>query len=215
MTNLYLIRHGQAEGLKPGINGSTQTNAGLSSVGMAQAERLRERLARSAEIHADVLLASPLRRAYETASIIAPALRLPVLVDDDLQEIKLGEAEGLTDEEIADRFGLFHLEQEPFRQIALTGDSLAGFHQRACGALDRILRQYADRTIVMVCHGGIINVSFMLFLGLTMLNYPPIVLNTRNTALTHWRQGLFEGMGRTEPQWILEYFNDYQHLQSE
>lgn len=215
MTNLYLIRHGQADGLKPGVNGTVLPNAGLSPTGVRQAERLRDRLANTAEIHADVLLSSPLQRASETAQIIAPALRLPVMIEEDFQEINLGEAEGLTDEQITERFGLFHLEQDPFRRIALTGESLAAFHLRACRALDRILREYAGKSIVIVGHGGIVNASFIYFLGLTMLKYPPIVLTTRNTALTHWRQGPFEGYGRAEPQWFLERFNDYRHLEDE
>ncbi len=82
-------------------------------------------------------------------------------------------------------------------------------------ALDRILREYAGKSIVIVGHGGIVNASFIYFLGLTMFKYPPIVLNTRNTALTHWCQGPFEGYGRAEPQWFLERFNGYRHLEDE
>jgi len=154
MTHLYLIRHGQADGLQADLNGTLVPNAGLSATGIKQAERLRERLATTPDIQADVLLSSPLRRARETAQIIAPALGLAVLVDEDLQEINLAEAEGLTDEQIRDRFGLFHLEQEPFRRIARSGESLTGFHLRTCRALDRILREYAGQSIVVVGHGG-------------------------------------------------------------
>lgn len=213
MTHLYLIRHGQAEGLQADINGTLAPDAGLSAIGVKQAERLRERLATTGDITADVLLSSPLRRARETAQIIAPALRLSVLVDEDVQEINLAEAEGLTDEQISEQFGLFHLEQEPFRRIAQNGESLTGFHLRTCRALDRILRTYAGCSIVIVCHGGTINASFIYFLGLTLLKYPPIILPTRNTAITHWYHAPYEGYGRSEPQWFLERFNDAHHLE--
>jgi 2,3-bisphosphoglycerate-dependent phosphoglycerate mutase len=213
MTHLYLIRHAQSDGLQEGINGTLIPNAGLSATGIKQAERLRERLASTADIKADVLLSSPLQRARETAQIIAPAWGLEVLEDEDLQEINLAEAEGLTDEQIRERFGLFHLEREPFRCIARSGESLSDFHLRTCRALDRILRMYTDQSIVVVCHGGTINASFIYFLGLTLLKYPPIILPTRNTAITHWYRAPFEGYGRSEPQWFLERFNDAHHLE--
>lgn len=212
MTHLYLIRHAQADGLQADINGTVVPNAGLSVRGVQQAQRLRDRLTTTSEIKADILISSPLRRAKETAQIIAPALRLPVLVDEDLQEINLAEAEGLTDEQIKERFGLFYLEHEPFRRIAQSGESLAGFHMRTCSTLDRILHKNTGQSVVIVCHGGTINASFIYFLGLTLLKYPPIILPTRNTAITHWYQYPFEEYGRPEPQWFLERFNDFHHL---
>lgn len=213
MTHLYLIRHGQADGLQADINGTLVPNAGLSAKGVKQTELLRERLATTADIKADILLSSPLQRARETAQIIAPALGLTVLIDEDLQEINLAEAEGLTNEQISERFGLFRLEQEPFRRIAHSGESLTGFHMRTCQALDRILHEYAGQSIVVVCHGGTINASFIYFMSLTLLKYPPIILPTHNTAITHWYRSPFEGYGRSEPQWFLERFNDFHHLE--
>ncbi len=78
--HLYLIRHAQADGRKPEIIGLSPPNSGLSLIGVRQAERLRDRLAATKELHVDALISSPLRRAKETAEIIAPALGLPVLM---------------------------------------------------------------------------------------------------------------------------------------
>ena len=58
---------------------------GLTERGRLQAARLRDRLAATGEIAADVLIASPLARARQTAEIIAPALALPIIFDDDVQ----------------------------------------------------------------------------------------------------------------------------------
>jgi broad specificity phosphatase PhoE len=103
MTHLYLIRHAQADGLQPGVVGSSTPDSGLSPLGIIQTERLRERLAATGEIRADVLISSPLQRARQTAERIAPALGLPVLLDDGVQELNLGACEGLTPEEIGER----------------------------------------------------------------------------------------------------------------
>ncbi len=95
-TNLYLIRHGEAVvNVKP-IVGDMRGDTGLTPLGVTQAERLRDRLAATGEISADVLIASTMPRARQTAEIIAPALGLPILWDDDVQEMRSGEADGMT-----------------------------------------------------------------------------------------------------------------------
>ena len=125
MTHLYLIRHAQADGLKSGVTGSINPDSGLSLPGIAQAEHLRDRLASSGEIKADVLISSTLNRARETAEIIAPALNLPVILNDKVQELNIGDLEGLTVAEIEERFGLFSLDHEPFRRLSSLGSDYA------------------------------------------------------------------------------------------
>lgn len=209
MTHLYLIRHALADGLKDGFIGTLPPNSGLSMLGVTQAESLRDRLIKTGEIRADVLISSPLRRAKETAEIIAPALDLAVTVDDGVQEINLGECDGLTWEEIGERFGHFELEQEPFHRLGLTGESMATFAMRTCEAIDRLTRQYEGKSLVIVCHGGVISITFSYFLGLPVLQYqsPPNLIrlgSCQNTSITHWRKG--------QQGWILLRFNDYAHL---
>src|SRR5438270_13258120 len=86
MTHLYLIRHGEALGAVKRIIGNTP----LSPFGITQAERLRDRLAATGEIAADVLISSTLVRARQTAEIIAPALGLPIIFDDEVHELRDG-----------------------------------------------------------------------------------------------------------------------------
>ena len=73
MTHLYLIRHGESVANVQPIVAGMRGDVGLTERGVAQADRLRERLAQG-EIAADVLIASTLPRARQTAEIIAPAL---------------------------------------------------------------------------------------------------------------------------------------------
>ena len=62
---------------------------------MRQAERLRDRLAATGEIRADVLLSSTLLRASQTAELVAPALGLPpgtpLVLDNQLVERDTGD----------------------------------------------------------------------------------------------------------------------------
>jgi probable phosphoglycerate mutase len=209
MTHVYFIRHAQPEGLKPGIFGTLPPNTGLSCLGRKQAECLRDRLQHSSEIVADVLISSPLQRARETADIIAPVLGLPVLIDEGVQEINIGAGEGLTLEEIKERFnGVFDILQEPFRPME-NGDSYAGFVMRTYEALDRLTRQYEGKTVEIVSHGGVIKVSFVYFMGLHPFNAFSIGLHCANTCITHWHRGISE---QQKPLWYLEHYNDHAHL---
>ena len=74
--------------------GGMQGDRGLTERGVAQVEALARRLAQG-EIAADVLYASTLPRARMTAEPVAEALNLPIHWDDDLQELRPGEADGL------------------------------------------------------------------------------------------------------------------------
>ena len=89
MTHLFLIRHGQHIGAVQDNIGDTE----LSPLGVKQAERLRDRLSATGEIRADVLVSSTFRRAKQTAEIIAPALGLPIIFDDEVQEWRSEEQE--------------------------------------------------------------------------------------------------------------------------
>ena len=162
MTDLYLIRHGEALGAVLDIIGDTT----LSPLGILQAERLRDRLAATGEIVANVLISSTFKRAKQTAEIIAPALNLPIVFDDEVQELRDGVDEGMHEEEYRAKYGEVNFRETPFRQVAPAGENWGQFVLRVSTALDRIVREYEGKSIVIVCHGGVIGVSFHYFLGM-------------------------------------------------
>ena len=207
MTHLYVIRHGQHIGAVQHIIGDTE----LSPLGVKQAERLRDRLAATGEIKADVLISSTFLRAKQTAEIIAPALGLPILFDDEVQEWRDGEAEGMTMEQYRATFGEFDPEEHPFQQVAPGGENWGQYLLRVGTALDRITHQYEGKTIVIVCHGGIVDSSFLYFFGIGALQMSRISFDTRNTSITHWHQHKNE-IFSPRPRWHLAKYNDYMHL---
>ena len=73
-TRFVLVRHGESVATVNRFIGGFRTCTGLSDLGRQQAERLRDRLARTGEVAGDRLYASNFARARETAEIIAPAL---------------------------------------------------------------------------------------------------------------------------------------------
>jgi len=209
MTNLVLIRHGEAEANVRHIVGGVRGDTGLTPRGVIQAERLRDRLAATGEIAAHVLLASSLPRARQTAEIVAPALGLSVTLDDELQELRPGEADGLALGEALARYGVPDFEREPERPLCPGGESWSGFMKRVGDALGRIVQTHTGRTIVVVAHGGVVDGAFVHFLKLDARGFLPAHFATSHASMTHWQ--LRPRMNHTEA-WHLMTFNDAAHL---
>ena len=217
MGNIYLIRHAQhAEDFA--LEGQFY-GPPLAPIGITQAEHLRDRLAATHEIQADVLISSPLLRARTTAEIIASALGLPVMVDEDCQEFHPGNRTGIADKDMGEVFGLVDFEREPLRPIAPGGESWQQFTTRISGAFDRIISDYDGKTVVIVTHDGVICASFLYFLGLPSLKFVKGLFRpafgqfyTNNTSITNWYKSLFSGLQPQEPIWTLVRYNDDVHL---
>ena len=211
-TNLYLIRHGEAYSNVEAVIGGMQGDRGLTERGIAQAQALAQRLARG-EIPADVLYASTLPRARMTAELVAEALKLPINWDDELQEFRPGEADGLKVEEARARFdGFESFLRETFTPVATGGESWGSFQMRASAALERIILRHQGQSIVVVAHGGIIEISFMYLLELAPQMRSRAAFHVANTAITHWRH-VTSHVGRQE--WHLAAHNDHRHLLSD
>jgi broad specificity phosphatase PhoE len=203
---LILVRHGHAHAGFHGVIGGQTGCTGLTLQGRAQAEALRDHLAATGRVRADVVLASVLPRAVETASIIAPGLGLEVAGQEcDLCEVHTGEADGLTWTEYAARYGSFDMEAEPDRVFAPAGESWNSFHERVQRMLERVARDYEGQVVVAVCHAGVIMASMRRLLGM-----PPSGAGARlkpsNTGLTDWEHDA------ALDRWTLHSFNDAGHL---
>lgn len=211
-TNLYLIRHGEAYSNVEAVIGGMQGDRGLTERGIAQAQALARRLAKG-EIAADVLYASTLPRARMTAELVAEALKLPITWDDDLQELRPGEADGLSVEQARARFdGFESFLRETFTPVATDGESWGSFQMRASAALERIILRHQGQSVVVVTHGGVIEISFMYLLELAPQMRSRVSFHGANTAITHWRH-ITNHVARQE--WHLAAHNDYRHLQTE
>ena len=179
---------------------------GLTTLGREQAQALCEHLARSGRVRADVLLASTLPRAIETAEVIAPGLGIETFDRAcDLCEVHTGEADGLEWAEYGVRYGSFSMEGEPDRVFAPGGESWNGFHDRVAQMLERVAHEYPDRTVVAVCHAGVIVASLRLLLGMPRSSAGTQLLPA-NTSLTEWEYD------PVADRWTLRSFNEATHL---
>jgi probable phosphoglycerate mutase len=206
---LLLVRHAAAYAGFDGLVSGPRGCKGLTEIGRRQAEALRSYLVETGRIRADVVLASILPRALETAEVIAPALGLQAIRQEcELCEIHTGEADGLDWKEYAARYGSFDMEQEPDRPFAPGGESWRGFHERALGMCRRIAREYSDQSVVAVCHAGFIMASMRGLLGIDDIGQlgSGARIQPTNTGITEWQY---------EPEldrWTLHSFNETTHL---
>jgi 2,3-bisphosphoglycerate-dependent phosphoglycerate mutase len=211
VTRLILIRHGESQVYVDGLVGGLATCNGLSDLGRRQAAALRDRLAVTEELGVvDALIASTLPRARETAQIISPAIgNLAIIEDEEVCELHPGEADGLSYDEFTAKYAWKDMEADPHLEVSPGGESLSAFHGRVGAALNRIAEQHRDRTVVIACHGGVVDVGVRTLLGLGMVG--GFELHTENTSLTE-----FVLMPPTEtrplPRWRLVRYNDAAHL---
>jgi broad specificity phosphatase PhoE len=147
VTEMLLVRHGQSEW---NALGRWQGNAdpALTELGRLQARHAAGRVGA-----VDVIVASPLIRALETARLISAQIGVgPVVVDADLAERDAGEWEGLTRAEI----------EEGWPGYLATDKRPPGYEahellvRRARAALDRVHAEYDGADVLVVTHGGLI-----------------------------------------------------------
>jgi 2,3-bisphosphoglycerate-dependent phosphoglycerate mutase len=203
-THLVLVRHGDSDCNARGVVGGHAGCTGLSPLGVTQAQALCDRWEATGEMReASALYASVLPRAIETARIIAPALGdLPITAECDLCEIHPGECDGLTWVEFSRSYPTPDFSADPDRPLSPGGESWSEFQRRVDTSLRALADRHEGETVVVACHGGVIN-SSLVALGFA---YPQVRLDLRtlNTSITEWE--------REAGRWRLLRYNDSAHL---
>jgi broad specificity phosphatase PhoE len=141
VTTILLARHGETDWNRDGI-WQGWADPPLNETGRAQARALAEQLR---SVPFDAVYSSDLRRAHETAEIVAAPHAVPVVADAGLREIDIGSWSGLTRAEIDERFPTGE------RPDGETRDQHAA---RVLDAVERIARANLGRRILLVTHGG-------------------------------------------------------------
>ncbi len=161
--HLTFLRHGQSTAnAEERLQG--QTDFPLTETGRQQARQLAEKWKESG-LAFNYILSSPLRRATETAQIMADVLGGQVEIDPIWNERSFGRLENLTYTEIrkieppVDYF-------QPYSPIGENGESQVDLYLRACQGLQKLLRQPPGRTLV-VSHGAMLGKVLYAILGIT------------------------------------------------
>ncbi len=149
-TRLVLVRHAATEH-SPQRRFSGRNDLPLSDAGEQQAATLATRAASFGDVAA--VVTSPLRRARQTADLLAAALGVHVDVSDGMVETDFGEWEGLTFAEVEQGWPgelarwLTTLDAAPPK-----GESFAEVTNRVRRARDAVIASHPAATVVVVTH---------------------------------------------------------------
>jgi len=201
VSKVYIVRHGESVwNLEQRLQGGQ--DPALSEAGYRQAARVAEVLE---GLGVAAVYSSPLRRAAETARIIAGALRVPVHLHADLREIGMGAWEGMPFRDLLARDGEAYRAwiAAPADCLPPEGEPMAAFADRVMAALGEVREKYPRNDAVVVTHGVVARVLVARTLGLDLnLIYRMRVSNCSVSCLTFGgdfpRVGLLNQVGHLQ-----------------
>jgi alpha-ribazole phosphatase len=199
LSRLLLVRHGRTK-LHQADRFWGSTDIALSDIGIRQAQRLHDRLAKE---KLNAVYTSTLSRARATADIITSRRKTEITVCEELNECNFGYIEGLTFDEIQRLHP--ELAEDLLRWKAVSfpgGESLEDLDKRVRSFLDRLDKHKEKETVLIVAHGGPLRL---------------IICNLLGLGLEHWLKLRVEqaslSIMETYPQGnILTLLNDTSHL---
>lgn len=199
-TDITIIRHGETEwNVSMRLQGSG--NSALTARGIQQAE-LTAKALKNHKFKA--LISSDQQRALQTAEIINRFHGLPIIREPGIRERNFGIMEGLTREEILEKYPEVHagyMKRRETYQIP-EGESLVQFFQRVKNVLQGIVDTYREKQILVVTHGGILDcimrLTFNIPLGASR-NF-----SIHNAAINHFLV--------SSEKWFLQEWGNTNHL---
>lgn len=175
--DFYIFRHGQTDCNKEGRWQGCGVDFPLNDTGVEQAQALAERIA---DLGIEHIYSSHLKRAHQTAEIVAKRLGVKVEAREALREGCLGLAEGLLKEEAqAKYFDIFTTwySQDDMMNIRFPeGESKQEMQDRMFGVLESLLNM-PHSVVGISSHSA--SIRYLLY----KFNYGPHKMD--NTALYH------------------------------
>ncbi len=198
MGHLILVRHGVTDW---NVSGRFQGHSDipLSDEGRAQAKALSGRLYDIGPF--DVVYSSPLKRAFETATLALPAGAPEVRLEPRLKELNFGSFEGATLAENQRHAAWDTWFGDPFGRTTPAGESYEQLRNRAVDWLNGLNR---DKTTLAFAHSGTIQMLLSHVVGVERPSWRKRFF-LRHTSLTHI---VFDG-----PDAVVERVNDTRHIE--
>lgn len=186
MTTFFLARHGET------VWHADHRYAGNSDValtrhGLGQAAALG---AWAVDAGLDAIVASPLSRAQRSAAPAAETTGLPVRSDARLVEIDFGDAEGLTPDELIERYPAewAAFTEAPASNPFPGGETGRAGIARALPALDELVEEFPDGRVLIVAHATLIRLLFCELAGIDPDGYRdllPVLGNCHVTTIVY------------------------------
>lgn len=138
--------------------------------------------------------------------MIAGFVDVPVQRLEGLREVFLGEWEGLTSQEIAERYpeAWSRWVEEPDWDVVPGGEGAALFEARVAAALDGIFNRHAHGDVLVVTHGGVIQIALHRVVGRPSRGLFPFKIQNASISVLERRDG----------RMVIGGVNDIAHLES-
>nr|WP_290441225.1 histidine phosphatase family protein [Clostridium algidicarnis] len=181
--NIYIARHGETkwniEGRMQGIK-----NSDLTQRGIGDARSLGESLK---DIDFDCIYSSPLGRALDTAKYIRQDDNTKIILDDSLKELNLGLWEGMTHEEIKEKYPIQYnnFREHPESFESQGGESFLELIKRVEKGLNNIIKDENHENILIITHTCVIKAISIIVKGNDVKDFwnLPFINNTSLTIL--------------------------------
>lgn len=202
-TRLCLIRHGEtAWNAEKRLQG--HIDIPLNTRGESQARQMAQAL-KDARLNFDVLFTSDLKRAVDTSAAVVQLFVVVAQVDSNLRERHFGALQGLSINEaplVRPDIWQAHISRDLDHELE-GGESIRQFALRVQRALDRIEEQHPGKTVLMVSHGGTLDMMYRIASNQALSTERVVsVPNASLNWLTH----------RPGSGWIVEQWADTRHL---
>lgn len=164
---IYAARHGQTQWNVDNIV-CGRSDIPLTEEGEKQALALAEK---AAGYGLDIIIASPMIRAQQTARAVADRCGIEVLTDERLIEQCFGMFEGASR---ADE--VYQRHKRKYFHKHGGGESMMQLAQRVYNALDDIIATHKGKNVLLVCHAGVCRVIRSYFVDMEneeMITYSP------------------------------------------
>lgn len=165
-TRIIAVRHGEtAWNVDTRIQG--HRDIALNDTGRWQSRQVARALA---DEPLAAVYTSDLQRAHATAQAIAQASGAPLVAEPGLRERRFGELEGRTFAEIeADLPEQARRWRQRDPHFAPTGgETLVQLRERIAATTHRLAAQHTEQLIVLVAHGGVLDMLYRLATGLDL-----------------------------------------------
>ena len=156
MNKIYIVRHGNTTWNEKGLLQGT-TDIGLNEEGITQVKNLSKKLDLS---KIDICICSPLKRAKQTADILI-GNKIEIIYDDMIIERNFGDYEGKKiDFDLIKKQWNYKLNDSSHNI-----ESLQSCLLRAKIFLDKIKKEYPNKTILIISHGSFIKALHFNLIG--------------------------------------------------
>ncbi|MFA5524889.1 MAG: histidine phosphatase family protein [Tissierellales bacterium] len=185
MGKIYLVRHGESEwNILNKVQGQNNTN--LTDKGREQAQKIGHRLI---EEKIDTIFSSDLNRALDTAKIIGQILGLKVKSFEELREKKFGVWEGLTKQEIIDKFNNEHIiwMTEPHKLNLPNAENIVDLQERLLNVVNILIKDNENKNILIVSHGASIKALILGLLGIDISLYNKLTISNTSLSIIEYR----------------------------